>query len=266
MSADRDALIEQVREAGRRLRDESPGAPPEPLVPARALLGEGYPTPPTGLELKTLPKLQGATGGIFGVWALAGETGLGKSALAWQLALDVGQRAPVLVYDFENGARVLLWRLSEITQGDLEKGRRFTERIFIRESIKSLEGDLAQIPAPALIVVDSIQALPAKIEHRKEGLDKWLYRFEAIAKSGYSVLMVSEVPRSAYGGEARVSSFKESGTIEFKSHVGIQLTPGENGEVDVNIVKNRHRPTKGLISTLRRVRGWRFVEKEESRG
>ena len=224
---------------------------------------DGLPDPPKGLVFRSLPKLFRLTGGIIGVWVVAGQPGVGKSTLSWQLALDVGKEIPILYYDFENGFGALMDHTREIYNGDLGRIRTATSRIYHRDSIRSLDSDLGRVPAPALIVVDSIQKLPGSIENRRHGLDRWIHRLEYLKKRGYYILFISEVGRAAYDADPSIGAFKETGEIEYSADVGIQMVPqgiDADSFVELHIVKNRHKPHKGLASHLQRKRSWVFRE------
>ena len=225
---------------------------------------DGLPPTPTGQRLRSLPILSAKTGGLFGMWAIAGEPGVGKSALAWQIALDVAPAFPTLYYDFENGFAVMMDHTRQIFQDDLARIRSATSRVYYRDSIRTLDADLVSVPAPALIVIDSVQKLPTNLMYHKSGLDKWVHRLEYLKKRGYHVLLVSEVPRSQYNSDAYIGAFKETGEIEYAADLGLQLLPvPPSGEiVEACIVKNRHRPYKGFAVNLKRDerRVWVFKE------
>lgn len=235
------------------------------IVPLSQLVGDVIPDPPTGVALKSLPCLTRATGGVFGMWAIAGEPAVGKSALALQIALHVSQVKPVLYYDFENGLSSMLHRLGSAV-GGAEKLKKATERFYLRESIKFLDTDLAQFDPPALIVVDSVQKLPTSVEFRRTSLDKWVHKLEMLKKRGYDVLLLSEKGREQYGN-ASISGFKETGEIEYSADTGIQLLQGDDKDhVELHIVKNRHRKTTGHVSTIvRKSAGWFNEEEAEER-
>lgn len=233
------------------------------LYPANRLLVSGIPPIPTGIAIRSLPALTESSGGVFGLWAIGGETGTGKSCLAWQISLEVGRERPVIYYDFENGAETLLHRTGEICRGDLDRTRRATKRIFIRDSIRSLDADLGSISSPALIVVDSVQKLPTSVLHRRTSLDAWIRRFEYLAKTGYSVLLTSEKQRAMYG-QYTAGGYKETGEIEFSASFGLQIAKEEDETLKIFCVKNRHRPNTGLICTLERHpdKAWWYKEIE----
>ena len=223
-------------------------------------LRHGLPPPPQGSELRSLPRLTALTGGLYGLWAIAGEPGAGKSALAWQIILDTARGMPALLYDFENGLPVLMARSDEIFRGDLGRLRTATESVYVRDSIRTMDSDLAAVKPPALVVIDSVQKLPSSILHRREGLDGWVHRMEGLKKRGYSILLVSEIPRSSYESEPRIGDFKESGEIEYSADLGMRVVPRPDNSVDIHIVKNRHRPHKGYSGHLERHNSWLFRE------
>ncbi len=270
---DKQVLLDLINEAGSQLQKGSldltlingllttETATSHHLESAADLIKDGLPPKPTGFTIRSLPYLTQQTGGIYGVWAVGGGPGVGKSTLAWQIALDLAsQGIPVLEYDFENGFAVLMDHTNEIFKGNIPKMREATKNIYVRDSIRSLDSDLARVPPPALIVVDSIQKLPGSVEYRRNSLDRWIHRLEYLKKRGYCVLLVSEIGRASYGGDAYIGSFKETGEIEYSADTGLQLIDEGTMGVSVVIVKNRHRPHKGPVAILQRKDAWRFKE------
>lgn len=256
------ALADVVTEAGRQLQEKEfdPAAftklldvsRKNTLVPASSLLvGGQLPPIPTGVSL-SLPMIQAASGGVFGLWAVGGKSGVGKSTLGVQIAVEhIEQSIPVLYYDMENGESVLMYRIGKALNDDLARVRKATDKLYIRRSTRTLNADLAAVKPPALIVIDSLQKLPTKVDQRRTGLDHWLHRLESLKESGYSILMISEL--NGLGG------FKETGEIEYTADFGFQLWPSRNG-VLVKVLKNRHRPQSGDLCTLERVNDWWFKE------
>jgi hypothetical protein len=231
------------------------------LLPVSERIKDGLPPKPSGFPLRSLPVLATRSGGVMGVWALGGEPGVGKSTLAWQITLDVAYAGvPVLVYDFENGFNVIMDHTREIFKGDMGRIQEATSNIYVRDSIRSLDSDLARIAPPALVVVDSIQKLPGSVEHRRTSLDRWIHRLEYLKKRGYTILLVSEIGRASYGSDAYIGAYKETGEIEYSADFGLQLIEGGSGVVEAHIVKNRHRPFKGPVAMLQRRRAWCFKE------
>lgn len=213
---------------------------------------EGWPELKTGLPIKSLTRIGKTSGGLSGMWVVGGEPGLGKSTLAFQIGLDITQTHPVLYYDLDDSQTTFLGRLKTITQGDRDKASKLTRQFYHRDSIRDLEQDTGQINPPALIVIDSIQTLPTRVNFRRSSLDDWIHRLKAVAKLGYSVLLVSEVSRTSYG-EARMSGFKESGEIEYACSFGATLLDDEDtGLIGFHVVKNRHGTEKGLVTYLER--------------
>ena len=268
---DKQLLIDLVNEAGSQLTKgtmdlsllsgliQSEGKASHALSSVAERVKDGLPPKPTGYPINSLPYLTRTSGGVMGLWALGGEPGVGKSTLAWQIALDVGQLVPVLVYDFENGFAVMMDHTRDIFKDNLPRIREWTKQIYMRDSIRSLDSDLARVPAPAMIVVDSIQKLPGSVEHRRSSLDRWVHRLEYLKKRGYAILLVSEIGRASYGGDAYIGAYKETGEIEYSADFGLQLLESSGG-VEANIVKNRHRPFRGPVAILQRKQAWRFKE------
>lgn len=269
---DKQLLVELINEAGAQLQKGTLDVALLGGLLSSSIVGhssiqtvaervkDGLPDPPVGLRLASLPVLTSATRGLIGMWAVAGEPGVGKSTLAWQLGLDIGRHTPVLYYDFENGFSVLMDRTRELFNGNLDKIKAATSKIYVRDSIRTLDTDLSSVPAPALVVIDSVQKLPSAGDNKRQGLDRWVHRLEALKKRGYYVLLVSEVARSQYSQDAYIGAFKETGEIEYSADAGIQLLPVSEGVVELNIVKNRHAPHKGGICIIERKNGWWWKE------
>lgn len=222
---------------------------------------EGIPDPPKGFALRSLPTLAEAIGGVFGMLAIGGEPGLGKSTLGWQIILDITKNyeIPALVYDIENGYSVIMDRVASIFNHDPGKMGAATRRIYHRDSVRSLDRDLAGIPPPAVVAVDSIQKVSGAIEFKRASLDRWVHRLELLKKRGYTVMLISEVGRAHYNSDAYIGSFKETGEIEYSADVGLQILPAGDDIAELHIVKNRHRPKKGMCCLLQR-RGWTWRE------
>lgn len=232
------------------------------MKPASDHLADGIPPDPTGVIVPGFEQIMQASGGVFGMWALGGEPGAGKSTIALKIARAFAEQdKPVLYYDFENGINAMLNHLGHAVGKDLDALRKITERIYFRDTAKTLHEDLQTIAAPCLVVVDSIQKLPTNVEYRRVGLDRWIVRFEALKKKGHTVLLLSEKNRGSYG-DAKQSGFKETSEIEYAADLGAQLIEIDEGVVEFHIVKNRHRQKKGLISTL----VWNNWSYEEERG
>lgn len=269
---DKQVLVDLINEAGDQLhkgtldltlltglfQKEAGGS--TDLFSISELVKDGLPARPEGLTLRSLQILSEASGGVMGMWVIGGEPGVGKSTLAWQIVLDAATRMPVIMYDFENGFPVMMDHTREIFSGNLDHIRAATERVYYRDSIRSLDADLARVPAPALVVVDSIQKLPGSVEFRRSSLDRWIHRLEYLKKRGYTVLIVSEIGRAAYGHDAYIGAYKETGEIEYSADFALQLLAGAGDVVEAHIVKNRHRPKKGLGVMLQRKSAWLFRE------
>lgn len=270
-------LVDLINEAGKQLRAERPdldaleivyerrpdaGRPHESGLVALAT-HDGHAPLPSGPAIKSLPRLSEASGGLFGLWTIAGEPGLGKSSLARQLAAHAAQHMPILDYDFENGAAIIASRLARALGNQF---RATAARWFVRESIQTLDDDLAQLGCRALIIVDSVQSLPIHAEHAVESLARWVRRFERLARAGHTVLLVSEKSR-AYYGEASLAGFKGTGSLEYAAWFCVQLVgdpEDASAPLEVHVVKNRHRAARGHICDLVRdeARVFWFLERD----
>jgi hypothetical protein len=276
--ADRNTLIKMSNEiqkqlvsgdfdlAGLQTISSSRTTGPSDLIPASELLAQGTPEPPGGPKLTFLPKFSEAFNGLHGMLIAAGLPAIGKSTLGFQIASWLAFKGIMksLYYDFENTQRILLYRLVE--NFGLERAKVAGQHLFIRESLRSLNRDLAGIPPPALIVIDSIQHVGTGNSDRREGLGAWIRRFEELKQGGYTVILVSEINRASYTGIPRLDAFKETGDLEYAADGAIVLTEGEGGFIKNWVVKNRHYPTKGQIAMLDRTKPFWFEEVEDTFG
>lgn len=237
-----------------------------PLKPFSQMFAHDLPPEPTGWALASLPGLSEVSGGLMGLWAIAGDTGVGKTTLAIQLGLDYARQEghSVLHYDYENGKTAIAYHIGKVL--GREKAQKHTERWYYREAIESLEYDLAHIKPPALIIADSIQAI-ATDDDEYNSINRWLRVFERLARDGYVVLLTSEKSRGTYGRPV-VNGFAGA-RIEFKAWFGVQLLQDRHDSscVQLHVVKNRHRKWKGYVLDLKRDKrtDWWFNE-ENARG
>jgi hypothetical protein len=225
-------------------------------------IGDTMPAPPRRIPLSGLPGFSDRIGGGFvGLTVVSGEPAVGKSDLVLQTAVDAGRFLPVLYYDLDNGVPTIVDKLRRMI-GDREDPlgliRDLTKSVYLRDSMRTLDSDLAYIPPPALVVVDIFQALPTPAEYERQGLAHWIHRLGALRRRGYVILVVSEVARSSYGNVG-MGAFKGSGEIEYVADLACQMIPTQNG-AEVHVVKNRHGAFKGLCTTLVRGKGLLWTE------
>lgn len=235
------------------------------LVPVSELVKSGIPESPRGLVFGQLPELSRVSGGLMKLWVIGGEPKIGKSTLALQLALYASQHIPVLYYDFENGQDTMVFHLYEALGKDIAKLQRVTGNLFLRDSIRTLETDMAVLKPPALIVVDSLQKLPTRADERRTGLDGWIRKFELIKQKGYTVLILSELNREGYQnkkGSSRKFSYKDTGEVEYSCDFGVELKRSRKDDdiIEVHVTANRHYPFRGHVTDLERVNNWMFTE------
>lgn len=229
--------------------------PSADLVPMSETLG-AFEAMPEGPHIKSLPILCKLTGGVNGLWVAGGMAGVGKTTLTMQMAIELSQAMPVLYYDIENLANDMAARINQIFRGNAEAARRHLGRLYLRPNFDTLAADVAAIPPPALIVVDSIQTLPTTTKDRRVALEGWIRRLQRLTKQGYTVLAVSEMSKASFKelteDGARQGHFKETATLDYAATVGLNLIedPDRMRLVHVHIVKNRNRPFRGRACTI----------------
>jgi hypothetical protein len=258
----RQALVTLMNEASRQLGESK--LDPAALQNAirieteddedPTLFAEDVEDAPEGPDLGPLKKISKASGGLMGFWVIAGDPGAGKSTLALQIAaIAAGKHKwPVAYCDAENSKRVMRYRLQR--QLPKDKYPKAAKRI----RYVDMRGFTTEIPAfiqahkpPALIVIDPLQKLPTRVDHKRESLESWLRRFEDWAKDGYMVLALSEKDRATYG-TATSKLGKETGEVEYSAWFGFHMVGGKTEDDPVSIVvkKNRHRSEKGHVVDL----------------
>jgi replicative DNA helicase len=199
--------------------------------------------------------------GLRGLNILGGPPKAGKSCFFMQISSEVARRkVPVIYYDFENGRQKIylrtLVRLSDLPEkkirsGDLTPG----EREVLQNAYAQFESLLTYFRVvndrqlnpdtmrrhvdfikhetgkeDLLVVVDSLHKLPFKdLTERRTGIDSWLRQLEAIRdEQQVCFLVISELSRGkggGYGETPDLSSFKESGDIEYSADSALILAP-----------------------------------------
>ena len=236
------------------------------LLPLSSQMGKDI-QPPAGIPIPCLSRITEATGGLYGLWLIGGEPAAGKSTLALQISLSIGRRRPVLYYDFEQGTGVIKWHVHKALEGDKDKIREATSQLYIRHSMSSLESDLDMLDCPCLVVVDSVQKVASSVTFRRESLEQWVHKLEALKKYGHHIILVSEKNRGTYGN-ASLQGYKETGELEYAADTAFDMLKPEEEDgsrVELHITKNRHYPKRGFITTLTRQNSWWFVEEGSQR-
>jgi replicative DNA helicase len=199
--------------------------------------------------------------GLRGISILGGPPKAGKSCFFMQISTEVARRnVPVIYYDFENGRHKIylrtLVRWTSVSekiiredalddaqtqalrqaQAELEtlltffrvvQDRRLTPDV-MRRHIDFIKHETRR--QDVLIVIDSLHKLPFKdLTERRTGIDFWLRELEAIRdQHNACFLVISELSRGkggGYGEKPDLSSFKESGDIEYSADNALILMP-----------------------------------------
>lgn len=206
-------------------------------------------------------KLDQALEGLRGINIMGGPPKAGKSCFFMQISTQIAQKGtPVIYYDFENGRYKIytrtLVRISGLTEKKIRQGTLDdSESGFLKSAWSDLGAMLANFRvvtdrqltpdimrrhidfikhetrnSDLLVVVDSLHKLPFKdLSERRTGIDSWLRQFEAIRdEQQVCFLVISELSRGkggGYGERPDLSSFKESGDIEYSADNALILTP-----------------------------------------
>jgi replicative DNA helicase len=207
------------------------------------------------------PKLDAALDGLRGINIMGGPPKAGKSCFFMQISSEIARRkVPVIYYDFENGRQKIylrtLVRTSNLPEKRIRSGQLTPqESATLQTALEALDDmlpcfrvvtdrqlspeimrrhiDFIQHESrqdDLLIVLDSLHKLPFKsLTERRTGIDFWLRQIEAIRDEYRACfLVISELSRGkegGYGAKPDMSSFKESGDIEYSADNALILMP-----------------------------------------
>ncbi len=230
------------------------------------------------------PELDKLTGGLKpGVFIIAAPPSAGKTTFIKQMADQVAERnagVPILFFSYEQSAAELrvktLARLSKkenqlIRAGQIKAAvladavdqyRVFGRRLKIIEAdfhhnvgmIRLLaQRDQRQAGKGPVIFIDYLQVIPVAeqdLKDKRTEIDFLVSELRRLARdTGASIIAISSMARSEYKA-ARISSFKESGGIEYgadiaaimdvKEEISDALTGQARRTIDLAVVKNRN--------------------------
>jgi replicative DNA helicase len=199
--------------------------------------------------------------GLRGISIMGGPPKAGKSCFFMQISTEVARRSvPVIYYDFENGRDKIylrtLVRWTQMNEKVIRSGAMNDAQV---RALHQAQEELAAMLAffrvvhdrhlnpdimrrhidfirhetrkdDVLIVIDSLHKLPFRdLSERRTGIDFWLRELEAVRdQSRVCFLVISELSRGkggGYGQEPDLSSFKESGDIEYSADNAMILMP-----------------------------------------
>ncbi|MFZ1986159.1 MAG: DnaB-like helicase C-terminal domain-containing protein [Desulfatitalea sp.] len=199
--------------------------------------------------------------GLRGINIMGGPPKAGKSCFFMQISTEVARRdVPVIYYDFENGRQKIylrtIVRMSHLAEKQIHGGQlNPDETAALDKSYAEFESLLGYFRVvndrqltpetmrrhidfirhetrkdDLLIVVDSLHKLPFKdMSERRTGIDSWLRQLESIRDEHHACfLVISELSRGkggGYGEKPDLSSFKESGDIEYSADNALILMP-----------------------------------------
>lgn len=260
-------------------------------------LGDGTAGYQTGFD-----KLDKIIGGLKpGLFIIAAPPSAGKTTYVKQLADQVADvaKVPVLFFAYEQSAVELriksLARLSHLSNEDIKTGKhndklegtvksykQFGERIKIIEADASYTVDTIRLMVQQeyhltkqrpVVIIDYLQIVPASDSHldRRAQIDAAVSEFRRIARDvDVPIILVSAISRQRYA-EANMSSFKESGGIEYGADVAAVLsTEAERSkshdERDVKLVVLKNRNGRRGTVSMKYITEWDEFEETGSEG
>ncbi len=204
--------------------------------------------------------------------------GTGKTALASQIVFDALVENPDLrlwIANCEMGIETLLRR--EIARVSGVGHKRILEATFTKEEhgriLEAAEGMVSTIsrvhhmippfdceslhklilePTPGILVVDYLQKFRSADREARTGVDEVISVLRGLALQGWAILAMSSTARQQGGRNGghnhqtlSMSSFKESGEIEFNADAAYILRDATEGQskvrdIDLDCVKNRN--------------------------
>lgn len=217
--------------------------------------------------------------GLGGVTLIQGDTSSCKSTLALQIAHhNMLKGAACLMFDRENGdGRVrsrLTCQANNISETTLMVATReerlkyvepvtklpmyvYTESVNTQEVVtERLAEMMDKHKGPAILLVDSVQAMAPVDDDQRVSLEKWMYFFDALkvqCDGRLTVIVISETKRAGYGSEEGIGRGKGSNSLEFKAETLLDMQENkETGNVWLKIAKHRD-GIKGARFELARV-------------
>lgn len=227
----------------------------------------------------SIPEFNRATSGGYapGVHVIAGTPGVGKSSLVIQdIDCFVKQGAKVLLCSYEL-TKVQYWarlasRYSEHNWNSIEKDPTILEphvkmmMIQLGKRLKIVaDWQIEQIKHASktfdVICVDYVQRMTAQDKEEREAIKFNVNELSNLVRyQDKIVLMVSSISRASYN-EPSMSSFKETGSIEFVSQTARILT-GTKDHVMMHLLKNTRGESGKVLHTQVDFEHQRMVERE----
>lgn len=203
--------------------------------------------------------------GLSGVTILQGAPGSAKSSLAMQIALFNSLKGtPVLIIDRENGTHRFRMRLicchNQVSSVDVltsdeeqlgEWVRPIAELPIFHsigqikpEEIRTLLNDMwEKFNRPMLLVVDSLQAMPAIASEERMSLQTWMNELDQLKLDMEGRLVIVATSEKSRGQDnyekASLSASKGAGTIEYRAEIVVDVRRSKDGGFVVEILKNR---------------------------
>jgi replicative DNA helicase len=191
---------------------------------------------------------------------LAGRPGMGKSALACNIAAQVSTKKTVALFSLEMSAESLLQRMMKARGGsDIGGMLHIDDRSAIRPA--EVFAGLKKLKAPALVIVDYLQLVKAdeKLERQDLRVGSVTKALRAIAKDlGCHMLVLAQLNRQVESRESKrpiLSDLRDSGAIEEDSdnvwfiHRPGYYNPEDGPDSEIIIAKNRFGET-GFVEVV----------------
>lgn len=213
--------------------------------------------------------IDGALEGGFtqGLYGIGGETSVGKSTFAVVLArafVKLKQRVLYETYElpkrqvwaryasgYSNHHWVAIERDPTVLEMDVLAELKEASNYLKVASDPSIEEFAARARHYPIIIVDYLQSMPgvdAKDVNNSIRLNNQVLR--NLSMQGKTVIVVSSVPRSAYGKDDDQSIFKGSGDIEYSTQASIKLARVGDGRIFVSFTKNtRGKRPRGFLES-----------------
>lgn len=203
--------------------------------------------------------------GLGGVTAIQGAPGTCKSSLALQIAAyNANLGTPVIILDRENGKERFRLRLvcchnqkSSVdvltcSEDDLANWvmpvaklpiYHFTDAIKPDQIKDIVQQAIDTFNRPVLLVVDSLQAMPPLAENERMSIQYWLLALDQLKLDFEGMLTIVATSEKSRGADnydkASMSAAKGTGTIEYKTEVLLDLRMSKDGNLIIEVVKNR---------------------------
>lgn len=125
---------------------------------------------------------------------------------------------------------------------------------------QKIEKFIAELHRTPVIIIDYLQMIPSTSDRHtdKQTIDNIMLTLRQLKNMGVACFVISSLSRASYDAPITLSSFKESGSIEFSADLALALDyeamyttqPNTKGKVEIDLNQERRNPVRKVVLTL----------------